>query len=67
MRKNERPYHPHLFTLRLWQEELDVGQTEWRGQVQSINDGARCAFRDWPELVAFLVAKLAAIEKDEEG
>ena len=22
----------HLFTIRLWQEELGGGQTEWRGR-----------------------------------
>ena len=67
MDKNERPYHRHLFTVRLWREELGTGQAEWRGQVQYANDGDRRAFQDWPDLVAFLVAKLQKIKDDEDA
>jgi hypothetical protein len=66
MSKNERPYRRHLFTVRLWQEEPGASQTEWHGQVQYSADGEKHAFRDWPELVAFFVAKLGEIKNDEE-
>lgn len=58
MDEYEGSYRRYLFTVRLWREDLGAGQIEWRGRVQSANDGERLAFRDWPELIAFLVAKL---------
>jgi hypothetical protein len=66
MDKNERPYRRHLFTVRLWREEPGPSQDEWRGQVQCANDGEKRAFRDWPDLIAFLVVKLQEIQNDEE-
>lgn len=66
MDQDERPYHRHLFTVRLWREELSTGQVEWWGQVQYASDGDRQAFRDWPDLVAFLVAKVEEIKHDKE-
>jgi hypothetical protein len=66
MGKSERPYRRHLFTVRFWQEEPGTSQTEWHGQVQYSADGEKHAFRDWPELVAFFVAKLREIKNDEE-
>ncbi|MFN8454174.1 MAG: hypothetical protein U0401_05780 [Anaerolineae bacterium] len=44
----------HLFTVRLWAEEIGGGQTEWRGRVQSITGGEARYFRDWPILIAHL-------------
>jgi hypothetical protein len=66
MGENERPYHRHLFTIRLWREELGTGQIKWCGQVQYANDGDRRAFREWPDLVEFLVAKAEEIKNDEK-
>ena len=53
--------HPraHLFTLRLWQEELGGGESEWRGRVQDVTSGEAAFFRDWPGLAA-TVQRLAA-------
>jgi hypothetical protein len=64
MDENEQPYRRYLFTVRFWREELSSGHAEWLGQVQYANDGERCAFRDWPELVAFPIAKLEAIKNE---
>ena len=47
-----------LFTLRLWQEALAEGQTEWRGKLQSLPDGEACYFRGWPGLIERLEALL---------
>ena len=58
MDKTEYPQHTHLFTVRVWQEQLGEGQMEWRGEVQSVLSGERRYFRDWPTLVAFLKAML---------
>ena len=49
-----------LFTVRLWQEELGNGQTEVRGKVQHVSSGEVRYFRDWPTLIAFLLALLSA-------
>lgn len=48
-----------LFTVRVWQEELDGGRSEWRGQVRHVLSGETCYFRDWLSLVAFVVEKAA--------
>lgn len=64
--KNEdsaKPAHrSHLFTVRLWLEELGDGQTEWRGQVQHVLSGERRYFRDWATLVECVVALLPGLE-----
>jgi hypothetical protein len=44
----------HLFTLRLWSEDLGSGQTDWRGKIQHVNSGEVRYFRDWPTLEAFV-------------
>ncbi len=57
--------HPHLylFTLRVWEEGLGEGKTEWRGRVQDVTSGEIVFFRDWPGLVSTverLIGKTAA-------
>ena len=47
--KRQQPLS-HLFTVRLWQEELGNGQTEVRGKVQHVSSGEVRYFRDWPML-----------------
>lgn len=42
----------HLFTVRLWLEELGEGCSEWRGKVQHVVSGEVRYFHDWPGLVA---------------
>ncbi len=56
----QEPQHPksRLFTVRLWQEELGGGQTEWRGRAQDIMTGAEAYFRDWPGLIAVMTRLL---------
>ncbi len=44
----------HLFTLRLWLEDLGSGKTDWRGKVQHVNSGEARYFRDWSTLESFL-------------
>ncbi len=57
--EQQQPFS-HLFTVRLWQEELGNGQTELRGKVQHVTSGEARYFRDWPALIAFLQALLSA-------
>jgi hypothetical protein len=51
-----------LFTVRLWAEDLGDGRIEWRGQVQHVISGETHYFREWPTLIAWLVAMLAPME-----
>ena len=49
------------FAVRLWKEEL-AGGSEYRGSVRDVmTDGFR-GFRDWSDLIAFMVAR---VEQDE--
>ena len=48
MDKTEYQQRTHLFTVRLWLEDLGEGQTEWRGEVHEVLSGERRYFRDWP-------------------
>jgi hypothetical protein len=58
-----QPHHQsQLFTVRLWAEHLGDGRTEWRGQVQHVISGEVHYFREWPTLIAWLVAMLPATE-----
>lgn len=54
--------HSHLFTVRLWHEELGNGQMEWRGKVQDVTSGEARYFREWSKLLAFLIELLAKSE-----
>jgi hypothetical protein len=56
--------HPrsHLFTVRVWQEEVGHNQTEWRGKVQLITDGNVRYFRGWEVLVPLLLTMLSEVE-----
>ncbi|MFQ6102463.1 MAG: hypothetical protein ACE5OS_14720 [Anaerolineae bacterium] len=55
-------HRSHLFTLRLWPEELGDGRTEWRGKVQHVTSGEARYFRDWSTLIAHLLAMLPDAE-----
>lgn len=53
----------HLFTLRLWAEEVEEGQTEWRGRVHYVTGDEVRYFRDWPSLIPLLLAMLRDAEQ----
>jgi hypothetical protein len=54
-----QPQHQsQLFTVRLWAEDLGDGRAEWRGQVQHVISGETHYFREWPTLIARLIAML---------
>lgn len=46
-----------LFAVRLWKEELADG-SEYRGSVRDVTTDAFRGFRDWSDLVAFMVARV---------
>jgi hypothetical protein len=44
----------HLFTVRLWREEMGGGANEVRMQVRHVLSGEMRYFRDWSALVDYL-------------
>lgn len=56
----------HLFTVRVWQEEIGRDQTEWRGKVQLLTSGDVRYFRHWAALVPLLVTMLSELEPQPE-
>ena len=56
------PSHTHLFTVRLWSEDLGTGQREWRGEVHEVASGERRYFREWSALITSLQALLQTQE-----
>ena len=57
----------HLFTVRLWREEVGSGQIEWRGKVQYVSTGEAHYFREWETLVSLLLQMLVASESPPEN
>jgi len=57
-------HQSHLFTVRVWLENLGDGRTEWRGQLQHVLSGETHYFREWPRLIALLRAMLPPAEAD---
>lgn len=55
----QQQHSSHLFTLRLWREELGSGEAEWRGKVQHVTSGEARYFRDWSTLISFLLLALS--------
>ncbi len=59
----ERHPHSHMFTIRVWQEEMKAGQCEWRGKVQLLSSGEVRYFREWAALVPLLLSMLSELEQ----
>ena len=53
----------HLFTVRLWCEDLGDRQIRWRGQVKHVLSAESHYFRGWQELEAHLLAMVARQEQ----
>jgi len=52
----------HLFTVRVWREELGAGRVEWRGKVQYLLTGEARYFRSWQQLIDQLALSLQTTE-----
>jgi hypothetical protein len=52
------PSRSHLFTVRVWREDLGQEQTEWRGEVHEVVSRERRYFRYPPTLVTLVQAML---------
>jgi hypothetical protein len=55
-----------LFVVRLWKEEL-TGESEYRGAVRDVMTDAFRGFRDWSDLVAFMVARIEQANRGRGG
>jgi hypothetical protein len=62
---SQRP-RSHLFTVRVWQEEIGTDQTEWRGKVQLLTSGDVRYFRGWATLVPLLLTMLSELDSELE-
>lgn len=62
---NQRHSPSHLFTLRLWQEDLGADQNDWRGRLKHVLSGDTHHFRDWSTLVDSLLAMLETHAAEE--
>lgn len=51
-----------LFTVRVWQEAINVDSVEWRGEVKHLASGRVRYFREWQQL-PILLQKLLAEEE----
>lgn len=60
--ERDQHQHSHLFTVRLWAEDLGDGQTEWRGKVERVTSGEAYYFRDWSTLISLLITMLPDIQ-----
>ncbi len=56
------PARSHLFTVRVWREDLGHSQSEWRGEVHDVVSGEVRYFRDWSTLLTLVQAML--LEKE---
>lgn len=62
MDTSNKQHRSHLFTVRVWQEEIEADRLEWRGQVQLLNSGEVRYFREWAGLAPLLLSMLAEAE-----
>ena len=67
MDESKEHIQSHLFTLRLWDEQVGETETEWRGKVQHVISGETGYFRDWTTLIDVLremMPELGTIPQD---
>ena len=57
----------HLFTVRVWEEEIGVDQREWRGKVQLLTSGEVRYFRELAALAPLLLAMLSESEPEPDS
>ena len=57
-----RHLHSHLFTVRVWEEELGGGTVEVRMQVRHVLSGETRHLRTWTELTAYMQAKIETLD-----
>ena len=66
MKPNQPLARSHLYTIRLWPEDLGDGVWEWRGMVKHVASGKEHYFRDWGALKELMVHMTATPREDEQ-
>jgi hypothetical protein len=56
--KQETPDSSHLFTVRVWVEQLNSEERQVRIQVKHVLSGAMRTFIRWPKAIAFIMAQI---------
>ncbi len=59
MNEERESRNSHLFTLRVWMEDVGNGRVEIRGTLKHVLSGETHHFRDWPALIRYLEASFA--------
>jgi hypothetical protein len=67
MSESRQQRRSHLFTVRLWAEDIGEDQAEWRGKVQHVISGDTRYFRDWNNLIALLQMMVSQRESGQPG
>jgi hypothetical protein len=67
MEKPNPRLRSHLFTIRVWEEEIGTEQTEWRGKVQLFTTGEVRYFRKWAALAPLLLTMLSELDSELES
>jgi len=68
IKMNEKnPPVSHLFTLRLWPEVDEEGNTRWRGKLRHIPSDTVHHFRGWASLVPLLLSILRQQAVADDG
>lgn len=61
-----RPPLSRLFTVRVWQEDLGEGRSEWRGSVELLGTGKKHYFCGLSQVSEIIAAALGEISSKEE-
>jgi hypothetical protein len=68
MRDQRSAYsHSHLFTLRLWTEDMGSAGAEMRGEVRHVLGGGVRYFQEWATLVDYLAETMHELAKKPKG
>jgi hypothetical protein len=67
MQKLQRRPRSHLFTVQVWEEAVEMEQTEVRGKVQLLTTGEARYFREWAALVPLLVTMLSEVDSEQKA
>ncbi len=59
--------HSHLFTLRVWAEDVGNGRSEIRGVLKHILTGETHHFRDWHTLSQLLESFVLSSQTEISG
>lgn len=60
-------HHSHLFTVRLWQENLGDGHQEWRGKVKYLLSNEERLFRGCDEIGALMLSLLPHFMEESQS